>query len=498
MILQGLFYSLVFALLLSRAVTSGVSHDENQFIAAGQLLADHGLLPYRDYPYTHMPYGVFLYALTARISPYDYLAGRILGAIIWLACIVLIIMLTRLIGRDHGLPARSRQSALLLFGEFALVFIFLYHPISTYVLGAALNHSFATALSLTSLLFFVRTVEGISSWRRGAFMSGIFISLAAFTRFNFASLIIIFLFIWALYSFAVQPQLRFKVVLAFIAGVAIAASPAFVLLLLDPAGFYYANLVFIRLNTLYYEGILFRQNMDLAAKASSFLNSLLHSPIDFVLYSMLFLYGIICIVRFIRSRSPLALYGLTAAAFAGTLFITAFSPTPTQWHYFFAPLPFMLLLVALVAWELYQRSRVAYVLLFCGLLVALLSTIRLPNPTRQISRLLHPTDWIPLQVHAFGESLRGYVAGGEILTLMPMISLEAGFNAYAFTATGPFTWRTSLLLAPTRRADYGVISPEELPQILASSPPDGILTGFETSQCWLHIPRSWRAGNSPG
>ena len=59
------FYLLVLGLLLSRTVSQVVSHDENQFIAAGQMLADHGWVPYRDYPYTHMPYAVVLYALTA-------------------------------------------------------------------------------------------------------------------------------------------------------------------------------------------------------------------------------------------------------------------------------------------------------------------------------------------------------------------------------------------------------------------------------------------------
>jgi hypothetical protein len=60
-----------------------------------------------------------------------------------------------------------------------------------------------------------------------------------------------------------------------------------------------------------------------------------------------------------------------------------------------------------------------------------------------------------------------------------MIPLEAGYDIYPFTVTGPFSWRTSLLLSSQGRARYDVISPKELPALLNQYPPDGILTGFE-------------------
>jgi hypothetical protein len=57
--------------------------------------------------------------------------------------------------------------------------------------------------------------------------------------------------------------------------------------------------------------------------------------------------------------------------------------------------------------------------------------------------------------------------------------MEAGLQAYPFTASGPFSWRTSVLLTSDRRAEYGVTSPEELPGLLDAVPPDAILVGFE-------------------
>jgi hypothetical protein len=478
-LIQCLFYSLVFALLLSRAVSSGISHDENQFIAPGQLLADHGLLPYRDYPYTHMPYGVVLYALSAGISNYDYLAGRILGAVTWLACILLIIGISRTIGKSNIAPSRSAPSVDTLFGEFVMVFIFLYHPISGYVLGAALNHSFATFFSLLALFYFLRGLLKLSSLRAAAFGSGLCISLAAWVRFNYASLIVVLLAAWLLYALTQHRSQLFETARPLTAGLLVASLPALGLIALAPAAFFYGNIVYVRLNTLYYEGILFRQTMDLPSKLSTFLNSVLHSPIDIVLYAMLIFAGVVYLARFLKGKSALDLIGLTTAAFAGILFLAAFAPTPTQAHYFFAPLPFMLIIVALLAWDLCQRSRLRYTLLFVGLLVALAATIRIPDPVNQLADLLHPSDWTPLQVHEFGQGLKAYVPASRMLTLFSMIPMEAGYEAYPFTATGPFSWRTSLLLTSERRAHYGLISPEELPRLLDASPPAGILTGFE-------------------
>src|SRR3954470_9477005 len=59
----------VFTVMLARAMSKPLDHDEHQFIASGALLARRGLLPYRDYPYFHMPYLAGAYALLFRLSP---------------------------------------------------------------------------------------------------------------------------------------------------------------------------------------------------------------------------------------------------------------------------------------------------------------------------------------------------------------------------------------------------------------------------------------------
>src|SRR5690349_6190270 len=55
-------------ILLGLSLCKRLDHDEHQFIASATLLARRGLLPYRDYPYFHMPHMVFIYAALFRFS----------------------------------------------------------------------------------------------------------------------------------------------------------------------------------------------------------------------------------------------------------------------------------------------------------------------------------------------------------------------------------------------------------------------------------------------
>src|SRR5512135_3224480 len=123
--IQIIFYLLIVVLFVSRSVSSGFSHDENQFIAAGQLLADHGLLPYVDYPYTHVPYGIAFYALSAAVSSYDFLAGRLINDLAWALCAVLIVVTIRLFSRGSDSSPSRDPSIPQLLAEFSLVFVFL-------------------------------------------------------------------------------------------------------------------------------------------------------------------------------------------------------------------------------------------------------------------------------------------------------------------------------------------------------------------------------------
>ena len=473
LIAQYIFYLLVLLVSLGRSVHWGFSHDENQFIAAGQLFADHGLLPYVNYPYTHMPYGVLFYALTAKVSAYDYLAGRVLNAVLWLLCSFLIVYIFRLFWKT-GLTFAG------LLWEFVMVYLFLNHPSMSVIAGEALNHSLASFFSLLALMFFIQSTKPNHSPNRAAFPSGASIGLAALIRFNYASLIVVLLILYLMNRLVQNPAGNSKTLISFFAGLFIAAIPALGWIVYSPAAFYYTNLVYPRLNTIYYQGLLFKSNMDFVTKVGGFLSHILSSPIDFILYALLLFVGVASFVFFLRRRSSTDLNKLALAGFAFTLFLTAFAPTPTQQQYFFAPLPFLVIILAVIGLEIYQKSSRAFYLTILFVLFASNPTFKISNPIIDMNYLSNPSQWTPLQVHDFGDEIKQYMPKGRILTLIPMIPLEAGYDIYPFTATGPFLWRTSLLLSPQRRGLYGVTSPDELSGILQKNPPDGILTGFET------------------
>jgi hypothetical protein len=470
--LQYVFYLFVLLLNLIRTGQWGFGHDENQFIAAGQLLADHGLLPYLNYPYTHMPYGVLFYAATARLSNYDFLAGRVLNAAAWLICCLLIVFIFRLI---RG----TKLSFALLIWEFVIVLIFLNHPSILLIAGLALNHSLASIFALLALVFFILFVQQKYSTTWVAFGCGVCISLAAFIRFNYASLIVVLFLLFLTYKLVLNPPRILKSFISFSAGLLTAALPALILFVLAPNASYYGNIVYTRLNTIYYQDLHFTSGMLLSSKIRGFLSATLSSPLNFILYALLIYVGITSFVLYLRKKSPMDLNSLAVATFAFTLFLTAFAPTPIQQQYFFAPVPFLVVILALMGVKLYQKNVWVFYMAILAILFTLVPGLKVTNPLFEMESFFNPSQSTPIQVHDFGEEIKQYVPKGRILTLSPMIPLEAGYDIYPFTVTGPFSWRTSLLLTSQRRTNYGVISPEELPAVLSKDPPDAILTGFE-------------------
>jgi hypothetical protein len=310
-----------------------------------------------------------------------------------------------------------------------------------------------------------------------AFGCGFCISLAAFIRFNYASLIVVLFLLFLTYKLVLNPPRILSSFLSFFGGSLIAALPALGLIAIAPNGFYFTNFVYTRLNTVYYQELLYKVNMDLGSKITGFLFHI--SPLDFILYALLLCVGIASFVQYIRKKSPVDLNKLAVATFAFTLFLTAFAPTPTQQQYYFAPLPFLVIILAMVGSDIYQINKLGIYLTILVMLFALDPKLKVSNPLDGLKYLTNPSQSTPIQVHDFGEEIKQYVPKGKILTLIPMIPLEAGYDIYPFTASGPFIWRTSLLLTSQRRTKYGVISPEELPAVLSQDPPDAILTGFE-------------------
>jgi hypothetical protein len=476
---QAIFYLAILALLISKTVSANISHDENQFIAPGQLLAYHGLLPYVDYPYTHMPYAIPFYALSAWLSEYDLLAGRLLNTITWLGCILLVVAISRALHRDPGMRARGTPPWAQLLWEFALVYAFVHHVALQFVLQAALNHSLAAFFSLLGAWFYVGGTRRQTPAGRAALLSGACLAAAGLARFNYASLLPVILVCWLLHGLRDGGAGALRPVSGYLGGALTAGLPALVLAAWAPRQFYYGNLVYIRLNTVYYAGQLRELGMSLTSKLSGFLSLAWAHPLDLLLYGVLLYTGVACLVQVLQRKPEADLARLGLAGCAAVLWMSAFAPTPALLQYLAAPLPFLFILVTAFRIRVRRQQTLARAAGALAVLAAATVSIHLDNPLRSLQALAAPSAWHPVQLHQLALEVGEYVPSGRVLALQSMVPLEAGLEAYGFTATGPFSWRTSLLLTPERRREYGVTSPEELPSLLDGMPPAAILVGFE-------------------
>ena len=95
---------------------------------------------------------------------------------------------------------------------------------------------------------------------------------------------------------------------------------------------------------------------------------------------------------------------------------------------------------------------------------------------RQTPTLIAVDQWTPVKVHRMGQELGG---SGKVLTLAPVVPLEGGLEIYKELVTGPFAWRTARFLPEHRRRALGMISEDDLPDMVRSDPPVSVLVGFE-------------------
>src|SRR5262249_7881535 len=164
------FLLLLLPFVLTLGMQRELSHDEHQFIASGALLARKGLLPYRDYPYFHMPGLTLLYAGVFRLTPYLLLAARACSVVAGTLTLsaVLYLAMDLLAGQPPGLRlAASAGAAVLL----------LTNPLFVFTTGRAWNHDLSVLLALAAFACHCRAV-----WRdRGPnwlFASGVCLGLA--------------------------------------------------------------------------------------------------------------------------------------------------------------------------------------------------------------------------------------------------------------------------------------------------------------------------------
>jgi len=448
---------------VGRAVNTPFSHDEHQFIASGQVLARQGLLPFIDYPYLHLPYLTFVYGLLFLFTHHHYLIARIFSALCVTASLILVSFIAR--DKSNGNLANTALFAVLIQSASALAFT---------TEGISWNHASSISLTLIGIVIYINYTKS----QRGLLLllSGLFIGLATGTR----AICVLYTLPFVVDIASQNSQsIRFRMRLLTIWGLgfAIALLPILFLFLSAPYQFWYGNITYPRLNTIYRAEQGFA-SMNLPGKFGFLGEMMLNDPmvawvsiiVGMLLLKIVFDY----LANQKAGREGSFFFLLIVSAFIGAL-----APTPSWKQYFYAPFFFSILFIQIAVQNFsLGKIRMAYVITISTGLLALL-TPTFWNTVNSVKKLNSPSDWTTTRIENMSTEIANLTPDGPILTLAPSFVMEGQKPIYPQFTVGPFAWRTSNILSVEGRERYSIISPLELDAYLSNNKPGAILIGFE-------------------
>jgi hypothetical protein len=459
----ALFLVEVLLLVAGVNLRRGLNHDEHQFVASGVLLARQGLLPYRDFPYFHVPLLSVIYAALFQATDYLLLSARLFAvATSWL---MLALLMAAALGWLRNLAVWMR-----LVTGMAMVLLLISTPSYLHASGRAWNQDLPVLLSMVAA---VLVVGWLMRRRRGAGWivgAGLLVGLAAATRLTYVLLA-------APFAAAILLREPWRSRRAwgnlawFGVGLAVGLLPLLPFFLAAPQQFIFGNLTYAGLNTAYYRQLADPDvAMTLAQKSWQAFGYIGLEPASLLL-TLLALFALWRIRRQVRwSRAPEVIFLLSIFPF---LLAGAFAPTPLQMQYVYPLLPFAaLLLLAALARDPAPRwpVRLTVAAALVGLVLAA------PRFGEGLAVVFTPDEWEPLKLHARGEMMMDLAGGRAVLTLAPLAVLEGKGEIDPALVTGPLAWRVAPLLDAAARQTYGIKSADEMAQELADRPPRALLT----------------------
>lgn len=446
----------------------GLNHDEHQFVASAALLARNGLLPYRDFPYFHVPLLTFIYAFLFQFTPYLLLAARAFSVVS--SSLLLALLLVVAFTWPRNLAWGERLAA----GLIAVVLL-MASPSFVHASGRAWNHDLPVLLtSLAAILFGWWLAGGQLRSLWWLLPVGLLLGLAAAARSSFV--LAAPAFALALLWFAGWRCRRAWLgISSLILGGLLGAAPALYLFALAPERFLFGNLTYAALNTAYYAQLAAPPPaMTLPGKLLTAAQLIVWQP------GNLLLVVLVAVTLWLVRRSlrptvaPELLFALLLLPF---LIAGAFAPTPLQEQYIYPLFPWCALTWLVALRHVGNARRLLVAAGAAALLAALLVA---PRYAEGAEVALQPDEWNPLKVHARGERLVQLAGGQQVLTLAPIFALEGGSSVYPELVSGPLAFRVASLLPPEVRSKMGLVGPEDLPSMLPG-PPRSIFTGVHDS-----------------
>lgn len=459
--------AIVFPLVLGLGMTRGLSHDEHQHVASGALIAREHLLPYRDFPHFHTPYLAYLYALLFGITDHLLLLGRLVSVLSATA-------IAGILGSVAYLSFRTRGKRIAVLVCASSVLLLLSTALFGRNTGLAWNHE--PALLLT-LLAFVIHLAGLKSARSGWFVaSGALLGLAIGTRITCAPLLAPFGLALLLYP---EPHWRWNRIAAFVGGSLIGLAGLLTFFIVAPEQTFFGNFEFARINVTYRLDSGEPRTMTILQKLRFFFKEIIRPDAGLFLACLppLFVawwgrrrsgHRLPVEIRFILLLLPFVLIG-------------SFAPSPLFDQYFYPLLPFAILLGLYALAAIPPQHPWSRRLLLTGSAAVLLSTAMGLRGYRAYPDFFTPNEWRGIRLHRRMATICADLPPGKVLTLSPILPLEAGLSIYPAFSTGPFAWRISPYLDAAKAARLRIVSPTSLDSLIQGTPPVAVLVGFEES-----------------
>ncbi len=281
--------------------------------------------------------------------------------------------------------------------------------------------------------------------------------------------------------------------MAFALGGLLANLPAIYFFFTNYEDFLFGNLGYAKLNTIYRQEMSFSGPMTVAGKVKDVMRSAFAKPGELLilvvtLYSLV-LSGIDAMRSAARPRFEIVfLVLLLPFAYVGCM-----APTPTWLVYYFAPVPFLILLSLYTLSNLRCSafSEAAGLLFVVAAVISFIYGSPLFKKDDMVRGFMKPESWTPVGLHKEAERIRAYIDSrggeGEVLTLSPLYAIESGLPIYKEFVTGPFAWRVSHLLSEEEAANRGLPLRSRINAFLEEKRPRAILTGKEEQE-QLEIP----------
>jgi 4-amino-4-deoxy-L-arabinose transferase-like glycosyltransferase len=462
-ILFLLAWLVIFVMLLAHSMLKHLDHDEHQFIASAVLLARERLLPYRDYPYFHMPYLIGIYAILFQFTDHLLLAARLFSMV----CAFLILVL---IGFAAGRLFAEKKPRVRIFLQASILLISIANPLFSITSGRSWNHDLPTLLTLAAFLLICRATRDKTKFTMLIIAGGL-MGIAIGTRLTFAPAALV-MPLALLFQREINIHDRFKQAAGFIFGLMICLIPAGIIFVLAPRQFIFGNLKYPIFNTSFRAAQNYHGAITILAKLT-YLLELALLPANAVLLFICIVSVVVVWRRRIQEHRWFEIRLLLLLIFA--LIIAGLAPAPLFSEYFYTPMLFILIAAMYCVATLEMTRR--WAIIFAA--AALISLPYIVIEYHDIMRLSAWRDWVPMQVHQEGEQIAIAAGHGRVLTLAPIFPLEGHAEIYPELATGPFAWRVAPLVSESEESTMHELDVDDLDAALMNRPPTAVVLGLE-------------------